>query len=263
VSERVLLGCQGWQHEEWVGTFYADEVESNGMLNAYASEFDTVEVSDTFRGIPPLSLVRAWTDAVPSRFRFAFKVPQQISHERQFSGTAALLERFTQRVALLGEKLGPLLVAMPPGLRPTKTARADFMNFVSSLPGGFRWAVEFRHPDWLSHEVIAALKRRDVALALAEGRWLKKSLVLELADTHTASFAYLRWNQARERPGSSGAGGSLQEEEVSSWPAVVSRLRNRAQSVYGYFSNRYTGHAPDDVRLFRQAMERAGVAPKD
>jgi uncharacterized protein YecE (DUF72 family) len=262
MSASVLLGCQGWQYSEWVGPLYQDDLDSSEMLRVYAEEFDTVEVGDTFRGIPPLSLIRTWRDAVPEGFRFAFKVPQQVSHERRFSGTERLLDRFTRHVSVVGRRLGPLLICMSPGFSPTQETRATFVRFIASLPRGFQWAVEFRRHDWILPDVVEALERRGVALVLVEGRWLAPARVMDLAVIPTASFTYVRWNDTSRRRGDD-HGAAQSETARSDWLGVLRDVSGSVEEVYGYFNNRFTGHAPDDVRGFLQGLGQIRTGIQD
>ncbi len=253
MTARLILGCQGWRHAEWVGPFYRGVTSAEAMLREYAGGFDTVEVSETFRGIPPLSLVRTWRESVPAGFSFALRVPQQVTHERRLSGTGKFMSRFLQRVTMLGEHLGPLVIQMPPGFLASDDSRARFKEFVLSLPTEVRWAVEFRSRGWLTPEVVELLKDRSIALVWAEGRWLPRSRVLDLTREPTTDFAYIRWNpQTRHRPVS-----AVDEDPVESlisvWSSVLRGLGSPVDTVYGYLSNRVTGRAHHDVKRIEEA----------
>jgi uncharacterized protein YecE (DUF72 family) len=227
------------------------------MLRDYANKFDTVEVGETFRGIPPLSLVHRWRDSVPEGFSFALRVPQQVTHERRFSGSERFMSRFVQRVMQLGDRLGPLVVLMAPGFLPTGESRARFNDFVLSLPMEIRWAVEFRVRDWLTQEILELLRDRGVAVVWAEGRWLPRACVLDLVREPTADFAYVRWNSTNRHGMSRGGQDRSVETVTSVWPNVVRGACASVNTVYGYMSNRITGQAPEDVRRLHDALRNA------
>ncbi len=246
----ILLGCQGWRHSEWVGSFYPSDTRDRDMLRRYAARFNTVEVNDTFRGIPPEPLMREWRDAVPSGFVFALKVPQQVTHERRFVGADDILRRFLDRVAVLGDRLGPLLLTLSPGFIATDETRAAVSSFVSSLPEGFRWAVEFRHANWLNSDMVEVLCARRVSTVLVESRWIRRSRMLELARAPTADFAYVRWSDP-PRVAMALAEDAVDHDDVwSSWTEIVRKVGALVGTVYGYFGNRFSGNAPHDVRDF-------------
>ena len=123
MTTEVRLGMQGWGHPAWIGQFYPPGMERCDMLRRYGREFTTVEIADTFWGVPPEPSVRGWHDAVPDEFSFALRVPQQVTHDRRFRDTGPVLGRFLARVSLLGGKLGPLLLTSPRGFQPTTENR--------------------------------------------------------------------------------------------------------------------------------------------
>jgi len=237
-----------------VGSFYAKGISVGEMLRAYASRFDTVEVDDTFRGIPPESLLHIWGESVPQGFCFALKVPQQVTHERRFADSGRFLKRFLDRVSLLGDRLGPLVILMPPGLPAVSDTTARFTDFVLSLPSEMRWAVEFRSRGWLTPEVLGLLQNRGIAVVWSENRWLPRSCVLDLTREPGANFAYIRWNPAARH----GKNEMAREESVDAvttvWPDVVRGVRARVHTVYGYMGSSSKGVAPEDLRRFEEAL---------
>jgi len=237
----LFLGCHGWNQLDWPGSYDRRASGEFEILRTYAADYPTVEIADTFAGIPPASLVEAWRDAVPDGFQFALKVPQQVTHEHRFVGTSKLLCRFLERVILLENKLGPLLLSMSTALSPNDDTRRALKNFVESLPAGFKWALECRRADWMTVELLELLRSRNVALALADDRWIRRRLMLDLAEQPTADFAYIRWVTPRfhprkqaEKPGSS-------KRALSMWSPALTELQQRVTSIFGFLSSRFYG----------------------
>ena len=110
MSAAIRLGAQGWNYDAWVGPFYPTGTRSADYLTTYARAFDTVEVDSTFYAIPPAKTVKGWRDRVPAGFRFALKLPQEITHENRLRNSADQLALFAERARLLGDKLGPILI---------------------------------------------------------------------------------------------------------------------------------------------------------
>lgn len=68
-----------------------------------------------------------WADAVPDDFRFAAKVPREITHTLKLVGAERATGMFLGQVTAMGPKLSPLLLLLPPSLRfDVKVARSDF-----------------------------------------------------------------------------------------------------------------------------------------
>ena len=227
VIERIFLGIQGWNHPEWIGRIYAASIPSSDWLREYAQRFPTVEVDDTFYGIPPEPMLRQWREAVPRDFSFALKVPQQITHEQRFTLDGGLLTRFLDRVSLLGENLGAILLIAPPGFEPNDATTSALRRFVDCLSVEFRWALELKHIGWFDEEFHDLAARKNVAIVTGENRWIRRKSMLTLLERPTADFAYVRWGK-RSNDG-------IEAEQVTFWKDALVRLSGLVGSVYGYF----------------------------
>ncbi|HEX3149754.1 MAG TPA: DUF72 domain-containing protein [Gemmataceae bacterium] len=128
----------------------ADRFPADGThLARYARRFTAVEINSSFyRPHRPATYAR-WADSVPDDFRFAIKVPKEATHERRLVDTADVLDRFRNEVSHLGDKLGPLLVQLPPSLSFAGDMAAKFF---ADLRKRFRGAIviEPRHATWFN-----------------------------------------------------------------------------------------------------------------
>lgn len=262
MSGLVLLGTQGWNYPDWVGPFYPPGTRAADMLRVYSRGFSTVEVDSTFYALPAEAVVRSWRERVPDGFIFALKVPQEITHEKRLLGVEPLLHRFLGRVGALGTAMGPLLVQLSPEFRPTRANRDALRAFLELLPSRFRWAVEFRHSGWLDAETLALLRTCGVALVLADGRWIKRGIVLDLAIEPTADFAYVRWMGEHRRIADFSHPQIDREREFAAWAQALEALASRVRTVYGYFNNQYQGHSPASARAMQRLLGQAVVAPE-
>ncbi len=243
-----FLGTQGWRHAGWLGSFYAEHAEPGDMLGIYAHSFNTVEVAESALAVPPGPVLRDWGRAVPPDFRFALTLPLAITHELRLQGGADLLFAFVERIAYLGERLGPVRIALSPAFHPGPDASRILANFLAALPSECRWAVEFRHRAWLRADTLALLRARNVAVVLADGRWLPRPRVLDLATRPTADFAYVRWSGVG-KPFADVARPQLERRrELAQWRRALHTLSLRVEAVFGYAGNAFQGHAPHTVR---------------
>jgi uncharacterized protein YecE (DUF72 family) len=259
----VLLGTQGWDYPDWAESFYPSGTKPAARLEVYGRAFHTVEVDTTAYAVPADPVVRNWKSRVPAGFVFALKVPQTITHERRLKDATTLLRRFLDRIGQLEEHLGPVLVQLSPGFRPNDTSRSVLRDFLGALPQEFRWAVEFRHPGWLAPATLELLKSRNVALVLADGRWVRREMMVELAIEPTADFAYLRWLGQDRRLTDFSRAQLDRDDELKVWSQLVDTLQQRVSTVYGYFSNNYQGHAPQSARQFQKLLGQEVVQPED
>jgi uncharacterized protein YecE (DUF72 family) len=261
VSAVVRLGTQGWNYPAWVGPFYPVGTRSQDMLAAYARAFPTVEVDSTFYGSPTEPMVRGWRDRTPDDFVFAFKVPQEITHERRLVEADAPLAHFLERVRPLKGRLGPLLLQMPPDWAPTSDTRAALAAFLEQLPRDLRWAIEFRDPRWLDAPTLATLEQHAVAMTFVEGRWVRQEQVLALTEHPTAPFAYVRWMGPDRRITDYSHVQVARDEELGVWSYALDSLRNRVREIFGYFNNHFQGHSPESARRMQERLDLPVVDP--
>ena len=126
----IRIGTQGWNYDAWVGPFYPTGTRAAEFLGVYARAFDTVEVDSTFYAIPPTKTVRAWAERTPPGFKFALKLPQEITHERRLRPDDDTLSLFFDRARELEDRLGPVLVQLAPDFGPSELpALAKFLDF--------------------------------------------------------------------------------------------------------------------------------------
>jgi uncharacterized protein YecE (DUF72 family) len=163
--ERIRIGTSGWGYKEWRGSFYPEKFREKDMLHYYGEHFSTVEVIYTARRMPSTELLEGWTQQVPDDFSFLLKAPQTITHFRRLKNVAEPLANFTQAIATLGPRLGPIVFQLPPNFKKDVPL---LTNFLAQIPPGLRAAFEFRHDTWYDDQVYDALRSHEVALCIAD-----------------------------------------------------------------------------------------------
>lgn len=143
--ERLWLGCPVWGRKDWVGELLRPGTPQGRYLSEYATVFNAVEGNTTFYATPTPEIVERWRDQVPETFRFCFKLPKTVTHDRQLVNARREAEGFINRMAPLGQRLGPFMIQLPPHFGPRQLPVLE--DFLVSLPGPFAYAVEVRHPD--------------------------------------------------------------------------------------------------------------------
>ena len=103
-----------------------------------ARRFRTVEINNTFYRLPTLASFAAWRDQVPADFRFACKASRYITHMKKLKDPAASGARFFDAVAVLGDRLGPILFQLPPRWRSDPGRLRAGQNVEAKLRGGYR-----------------------------------------------------------------------------------------------------------------------------
>ncbi|WP_328703026.1 DUF72 domain-containing protein [Arenibaculum pallidiluteum] len=161
---RVRIGTAGWS----IPKTQAEHFPPGGShLERYAGRFDAVEINSSFYRPHRKETYARWAASVPEDFLFAVKVPRSVTHERRLAGTDDLLARFLGEVGGLGQKLGPLLVQLPPSLA-FRPGIAD--AFLRALRGSFAGGIvcEPRHATWFTPDVDALLAELRIARVAAD-----------------------------------------------------------------------------------------------
>ena len=256
----IRIGTQGWNYDAWVGPFYPTGTRAAEFLTVYARAFTTVEVDSTFYAIPPAKTLRAWAERTPPGFRFALKMPQEITHERRLRPVDDTLELFFERARELEDKLGPVLVQLGPDFGPAELPA--LAKFLPRLPGDLQVAVEFRQRGWITDGVLALLAEHDVALALTDGRWIPRRQMLALAERPTASFAYVRWMGPDRDIVDYSRIQVDRSRELEAWAQALGALAGRVTAgVYGYINNHFAGHSPSSARDLQRLLGQTPVHP--
>jgi uncharacterized protein YecE (DUF72 family) len=255
----IHLGTQGWNYDAWVGPFYPDGTRAADFLTLYARAFDTVEVDSTFYAIPAEKTVRGWAERTPAHFRFALKMPQEITHERRLREVDDLLELFLDRAHVLGPKLGPVLIQLGPDFAPTELPA--LAQFLDKLPADARFAVEFRQRGWINDTVMQTLADHNVALALTDARWIPRKTMLSLAARPTADFAYLRWMGPNREIVDYSRIQHDRTKELEEWSEAILLLIQKVTAVSGYVNNHFAGHSPYSARQLQRLLGQRPVEP--
>src|SRR3954466_207983 len=109
----IYVGVAGWPiPKPHAGLF----PEAGSHLQRYAARFNAVEINSSFYKPHRPATYARWAASVPADFRFSVKVPKLATHERRLVDTEDVLDAFLAEATQLGDKLGPLLVQLPPGL---------------------------------------------------------------------------------------------------------------------------------------------------
>jgi uncharacterized protein YecE (DUF72 family) len=263
LKSKIQIGCQGWNYDDWTTKaggetiFYPRGTRSNEMLAFYAEIFDSVEVDSTFYAIPASSAVENWYRKTPENFTFSLKLPQEITHEYGLREPSfPVLNEFCERVALLKEKLGVVLVQLPPNFEASKENAQALREFLAELPKKIRFAIEFRERQWLTDWTFEELEKNKVALCLVEGSWIPREKIFEAIEKRTADFSYIRFMGERDlttfdrivRP---------QDAHLQMWKEEIEKLKTK--DIYIYFSNFYEGFAPASINKLKELLGQTTI----
>jgi uncharacterized protein YecE (DUF72 family) len=239
---RLYIGTSGYSYAPWKGRFYPADIKPAQMLAYYSQHFQTVEINSSFYRMPTPAMLATWAAQVPDDFRFGFKAPRRITHDRRLAGAAEDTGYFLETTAGLGERRGPLLFQLPPS---SKCDIPRLQNFLAGIVPGTPAAFEFRHASWNDAAVHQLLHEHGAAWCVAE---------MDEADgdgtpwVATADWGYLRLRRA-----------DYSDAELAEWLARI-----RAQSwreAYVYFKHEDEALGPAYAQRLRKLAAAAEMTP--
>lgn len=144
----LYVGCPMWVQRAWVGRFLPADTASGRELHAYSRLLNAVEGNTTFYATPTPATVSRWRDQAAPGFRFVFKVPKHITHERRLRGIATELTAFCQLMEPLGDAVGGFTLQLPASFGPDDLGALEWTLRQRST--AWHWSVEVRHSAFFS-----------------------------------------------------------------------------------------------------------------
>src|SRR5579859_7715740 len=112
----VLVGTSGWQYRDWRGLLYPPGLGQGHWLEHYTSHYVTVENNSSFYRLPGQETFAGWRVRTPAGFVMAVKASRYLTHIRRLRDPAEPVDRLMRAAGGLGERLGPVLLQLPPTL---------------------------------------------------------------------------------------------------------------------------------------------------
>ena len=178
---QFYIGTAGWSYLKWDKEFYPEGTKSLEKLSYYASQFNAVELNNSFYHLPSSEQFLAWQKQVPSGFSFSVKAPRYITHLKRLKDPEETLPAFLDVISL--KDSGPLFFQLPPTF-PLDIDRLD--KFLKELSSDQRYAIEFRDVRWHNEEVYTLLRKNKVAFCLYD---MPEGISPRIL---TSNFAYVR-----------------------------------------------------------------------
>jgi uncharacterized protein YecE (DUF72 family) len=160
----LRIGCAGWSLPRVVWPRFPAE---GSHLERYAARLDCVEINSSFYRPHRHETYRRWADSCPESFRFSVKLPKAITHAQRLQGSLASLDEFLAQVAGLADKLGCLLIQLPPSLALEPEVLERFLSGLRQRHGG-AVALEPRHASGFGPAIEDMLGEFRVARVLAD-----------------------------------------------------------------------------------------------
>lgn len=247
----VRVGTSGWQYDSWRGGLYPATLPQRRWLERYVEAFATVENNSAFYRLPKHETFASWRERLPADFVMAVKTSRFLTHIKRLRDPGEPVRRFLGVAAGLGDRLGPVLLQLPPTLRAEPDRLASCL---AQFPREIRVAVEPRHESWFDDGVSGAV--RDVLASHGAALCWADRLGRPAAPLwRTADWGYLRLHEGAAHPWPKYGGQALH-----AWADRLAATWDADQDVYVYFNNDPGGAAVRDAVRFAEVVRRQGHA---
>lgn len=240
------IGCSGWSYDFWKGKVYNFQESQNNFLKIYSKLFDTVEIDSTFYAAQGAETVKKWYDSVPKNFIFSPKMPKKITHDDRLQNCKTDLNFFLKNTLLLKEKLGIILIQLPPDFVYNLAILEDFIEM---LPQDIEFAIEFRHTSWFRNEIYSLLANYGITMAWPVLDYIKPPFI------KTTENLYVRFLGNKDLKKD-----QLGEIRINRHEEIRNRVSDIIKSGYGiktafiYANNHYEGFSPETLKYIRKEL---------
>ncbi len=164
-----FVGTAGWTVPKQHLALFSSSSEGGkcSHLERYASRLRCVEINSSFHRPHRRSTWERWAATTPANFRFAVKAPKTVTHTAKLENAGNALLQFFEAVHGLGDKLGPVLLQLPPKLSFDEGIAREFFNTLRELHSG-NVVLEPRHESWFSAPVDRLLRSYEIARVAAD-----------------------------------------------------------------------------------------------
>jgi uncharacterized protein YecE (DUF72 family) len=223
----VYAGTSGFSYAGWKGKFYPVTLSGSEMLPYYAERLNGVELNGSFYRTPPETTLWKWAADTPAGFRFCMKANRGLTYSAEAFDKVGLARILAERLAPLGERLGPILLQFPP-------TRQLNVTLLDALLGalGRPVAAEFRHESWFCDETYSVIRAHKGALVVTDEEKWPRAPTVELGPV-----AYFRLRRG------------YTDSSLRPWIAQVKSAVAAHDEVHVYFK-----HDPESPALAEQLL---------
>ena len=227
IAGTLYAGTSGFSYASWKGIFYPAGLPGSRMLEYYSERLNGVELNGSFYRTPPESTLAKWAEGTPAAFRFCMKAHRGLTYSAEGFDRVGLARIIGERLAPLGDRLGPILLQFPP-VRQRNITLLDSLLAALGRPA----AVEFRHESWFDEETYRVIRAHGGALVVTdEEKWPRAPLI------EIGPVAYFRLRRG------------YSEESLKPWLVDVKAAVAAHEDVHVYFK-----HDPEAPALAQRLL---------
>ena len=221
----LLIGTSGYDYPEWKGVFYPEDLKRKDFLIFYATQFNALELNNTFYNMPTAERLFIFYERSEGRLNFSVKANRILTHEIGADWQIAAGD-FKKALKPLNEKerLSAVLFQLPESFHYTNDNRIYLAKLIAEFEG-FPVMVEFRHKEWIRESVFEGLEKRKAGIVFCDMPQLKNLPDGTMMKTpFIGSNAYIRLHGRNE--------GAWYAHAPKAQTSITSTHANRAKATY-------------------------------
>jgi uncharacterized protein YecE (DUF72 family) len=224
---KIYIGTSGWSYSDWKGSFYPDKTKSTDYLPFYAQSFHASEINSSFYHTPRISTVEGWTTKVPDDFKFCPKMSRYLTQMKRLKDPEEPLQKFFTAFEPMTDKIGIVLVQLPPSLQFDEEVATHFFNVLKRDYHKFKFALEVRHKSWLEELPLTLIRENDISLVISQS-----GVGYPYAEMITTRNVYLRFHGPAKLFSSSYSDEMLQDyaDKIKTWSGD-------RHTIWAFFNN--------------------------
>jgi uncharacterized protein YecE (DUF72 family) len=240
----LYIGTSGWSYKHWSGIFYPSDVKPAQYLEYYITQFDCAELNSSFYHLPVPSTISGWMKRTPESFRFCPKLSRFITHQKRLHNPEEALKRFFDLFDVMQQRLGPVLIQLPPGLHFNRSLVCDFLDILKEHYGNYRFAIEIRHRSWITDDFFDILKQYGTAFVVADS-----GERFPYHETSTTDFVYMRFHGHEALYAS-----DYSETDLHYYSDRIKLWLDEGKDAWVFFNNDFHGYAVKNAIRLRELV---------
>lgn len=284
----LLIGTSGYDYPEWKGVFYPEDLKRKDFLIFYATQFNVLELNNTFYNMPTAERLLSFYERSEGRLNFSVKANRLLTHEIGTDWQTAAKD-FKEALKPLNEKerLSAVLFQLPESFHYTNDNRIYLAKLIAEFEG-FPVMVEFRHKEWIRDSVFEGLEKRKAGIVFCdmpqlknlpdgtvmgtpfigenayirlhgrnEGAWYAHALKVQTSITSAHANGTKATYTAGETPnGSARYCYDYSDEELAQFIPIIKAAGREGKKVQVYFNNHPNGSGARNAISLRKMIEK-------
>jgi uncharacterized protein YecE (DUF72 family) len=242
----IHIGTSGWSYKHWKNLYYPKDVKSADWLPFYAQTFSTTEINGSFYRLPTRETVIKWTQQVPPGFIFCPKMSRYLTHMKKLRDPEEPLERFFGIFEPMKDRMGPVLLQLPPMLPFRYDLAEAFFYQLGTKYKDYDFVLEVRHNTWLHDDALTLMTKFNIGFVISES-----DNAFPYLEMITARDIYVRFHG----PGALYAS-SYPDDTLSLFAQKFRTWVGEGHTVWAYFNNDIHGFAIENAKRMMELLGR-------